>query len=168
MSTDWPVMASTTSSTIFKNLRCLCCLRANRSFRAQSVEPYGHLNYYAVPGNIDSLSEALSRGESAIRRQKPRGFHFLLIRISPMPSGLTGSVACTENLLTGYLRIAKGSHVGRRAFCDGTSNLQPCAPGSARLAGTRFDIPTRACYVEWVLTSKSNKNCSGTRPFKAR
>jgi len=42
---------------------------------------------------------------------------------------LTGSVACTENLLTGYLRIAKGSHVGRRAFCDGTSNLQPCAPG---------------------------------------
>jgi integrase len=114
------------------------------------------------------VRRSVVQGRVGDTKTEASGFHFLLIRISPMPSGLTGSVACTENLLTGYLRIAKGSHVGRRAFCDGTSNLRPCAPALARLAGTRFDIPTRACCVEWVLTSKSNRNCSATRPFKAR
>jgi Molybdopterin oxidoreductase Fe4S4 domain len=72
------------------------------------------------------------------------------------------------SLCAGYLRTARGSHAGRTAFSDGTSNQQRCVPALARLAGTRFGIPTRACCVEWVLTSNSNKNCSGTRPFKAR
>jgi integrase len=78
------------------------------------------------------------------------------------------SVACTENRATGYLRTARGSHAGRRAFCDGTSNRQRCVPALARLAGTRFGIPTLAYYVELVLTSKSNKNCCGTRPSRAQ
>ena len=63
---------------------------------------------------------------------------------------------------TGYLRTARGSRAGRRAFCDGRSNRQRCVPALARLAGTRFGILIRACYVESVLTSKSNKNCCGT------
>lgn len=114
------------------------------------------------------LGEVLSRAESAIRRQKPRGFLFRLIRVWPMPSGHTGSGVCTENPVTGYLRTARGSHDGRRAFCGGTSNPPPCVLASAKLAGTRFAIPTRACCVEWGPTSKSNKNCCGTPPSKAR
>jgi integrase len=93
---------------------------------------------------------------------------FRLIRVWPMPSGHTASGACAENPATGYLQTARGSRAGRKAFCDGTSNQRLCVPASARLAGTRFGIPTRACYVEWVPTSKFNKNCCGTRPSKAR
>jgi len=42
----------------------------------------------------------------------------------------------------------KGNHAGRRAFCDGTSSLQPCVPALARSAGTRFGIPAQACCAE--------------------
>jgi len=35
------------------------------------------------------------------------------------------SGVCTENPATGYLRTARGSKDGRRAFCDGTSNPPP-------------------------------------------
>ena len=97
----------------------------------------------------------MSKAESAIRRRKPRGFLFPWIRSWPTSSGHTGSVACTENPTTGYLRTARGSHAGRRAFCDGTSNRQRCVPGSVRLAGTRFGIPIRACYAEWVVASRA-------------
>jgi len=57
---------------------------------------------------------------------------------------------------------------GKPRWQEGTSNPPPCVPASARLAGTPFGIPTRACCVEWVPTSKSNKNCSGIPPSKAR
>ena len=79
-----------------------------------------------------------------------------------------GSGACTENPAIGYLQTARERHAGRKAFCDGRSNPQPCVPALARLAGTRFGIPIRVFCVEWVPTSKFNKNCCGTRPSKAR
>ena len=84
-----------------------------------------------------------------------------LSRVWPMPSGHTGSGACTENPAIGYLQTARGSHAGRKAFCDGRSNPRPSEPASV-------SIPIRAFCVEWVPTSKFKKNCCGTRPSKAR
>jgi integrase len=86
----------------------------------------------------------------------------------PVDPSLADALRAHRQPATGYLRTARGSHAGRRAFCDAASNPPPCVSASARLAGTRFAIPTRACCVEWGPTSKSNKNCCDTRPSKAR
>ena len=87
---------------------------------------------------------------------------------SRLPLPVDPRLVCTEGRRTSCLRTAPARRAGRRAYSNGRSSRRHCALALARSAGIHFGTPTRACCVEWAPTSKCNKSCCGTRPFKAR
>ena len=59
-------------------------------------------------------------------------------------------------------KLAAAEGVDHNHSGDGTSNPQPWGRRRQELAATGFGIPSRACGVESLPTSESNKNCSAT------